>query len=55
MRNLYYSGHCPQTKDRLDKLRVLEVTQYITQTMEGVGAQHQKGLNAQPKKPLLSK
>jgi hypothetical protein len=54
LRHLYYSGRCPQTKDRLDKLRVLEVTQYVTQALEGVGAQ-QKGLNVQTKKPLLSK
>jgi len=28
LRHLYYSGKCPLTKDRLDKLRVLEVTQF---------------------------
>jgi hypothetical protein len=26
LRNLYYSGTCPVIKERLDKLRVLEIT-----------------------------
>jgi hypothetical protein len=54
LRNLYFSLKCPNLKDRLDKLRVVEITQFGMQNEEAQkGEKGKKETAAKKHKSLI--